>query len=69
MKKLVAVLTLGLAGFSGNLWAEDCPQSSYTLATMNELKLFEQIGCSRVVGLLRIGGGSGSPLQVTPRCA
>lgn len=65
MKKLVAVLTLGLAGLSGNLWAEDCPQSSYTLATMNELKLFEQIGCSRVVGLLRIGGGSGSPLQAT----
>ena len=64
-KKLLGVLILGLTGFSGSLWAEECPQPSYTLTTMNELKLFEQIGCSRVSGLLRIGGGSGSPLQAT----
>lgn len=57
MKTFFAVLILGLAGFSGELRAETCPDSNYTLATDAELALFEQIGCTRITGTLTVGGG------------
>ena len=37
--------------------AETCPDSNYTLATDAELDLFEQIGCTRITGTLKVGGG------------
>ena len=55
MKTLFAVLMLGLAGFSGELRAKDCPSKNYTLTTMDELALFGEIACTRVTGTLTIG--------------
>ena len=57
MKTLIAVLLLGLIGFSDELRAETCPDSSYTLTTDAELDLFEQIGCTEITGALTVGGG------------
>lgn len=57
MKTLIAVLLLGLIGFSHELRAETCPDSSYTLTTDAELDLFEQIGCTEITGALTVGGG------------
>lgn len=54
MKALVALI-LGLAGFSGELRAEVCPDTNYTLTTDAELELFRQIGCTRINGTLLIG--------------
>ena len=53
--KILVALILGLAGFSGGLRAEVCPDSNYTLTTDAELELFRQIGCTRVNGTLVIG--------------
>ena len=57
MKTLIAVLLLGLIGFSDELRAETCPDISYTLTTDAELDLFGQIGCTEITGYLTVGGG------------
>ena len=59
MKTITAILILGLVGFSGELQAEVCPDTSYTLTTDAELDLFEQIGCTEITGTLLVGGGEG----------
>ena len=53
--KILVALILGLAGFSGELRAEVCPDRNYTLTTDAELELFRQIGCTRINGTLLIG--------------
>ncbi|MCH1601041.1 MAG: Ig-like domain-containing protein [Pseudomonadales bacterium] len=57
MKTITAILILGLAGFCGELRAEVCPNTNYTLTTDAEIDLFEQIGCTEITGGLRVGGG------------